>query len=63
MDDTTIHAIGCLSSVSSWRREAQALRDLANGPHLTAGQRQQLLREADAADRQADRWLDAAADG
>jgi hypothetical protein len=63
MDETTIDAIGCPSSARSWQREAEALRDLAAGGHLTVGQRERLLHEADAADRQADWWLDATVTG
>ncbi len=40
----------CLASARRWRKEAV---------HLTAGQRATLLREAEAAERQADWWLDA----
>jgi hypothetical protein len=60
MNDYTINRIGCLASVRNWRREAQALRVLAERSHLSDRQRHTLLREADAADRQADTWLDAA---
>jgi hypothetical protein len=60
MNDHTISRISCLASVHSWRREAQALRELAERSHLFDSQRHTLLREADAADRQADTWLDAA---
>lgn len=52
----------CLASSTSWRRMASNLRDHATGPHLTDPQRAQLLREADAADRQADWWLAGAID-
>lgn len=46
-----------LPSSAAWRREAAALRDHATLPHLSAEARQTLLREAEAADRQADWWL------
>jgi hypothetical protein len=49
----------CLASARRWRREAEHLRDKAEAVHLTAGQRATLLREAEAAERQADWWLDA----
>ncbi len=51
----------CLASARSWRKEAEHLRDNAEAAHLTAGQRATLLREAEAAERQADWWLDAIA--
>jgi hypothetical protein len=50
----------CLASNAAWRREAAALRNMAINPRLTASARDSLLREAEAADRQADRWLNAA---
>jgi len=50
----------CLASNHAWRREANALRNHARAQHLTDIQRAQLLREAEAADRQADWWLTAA---
>ena len=51
----------CLASARSWRKEAEHLRDNAEAAYLTAGQRAALLREAEAAERQADWWLDAIA--
>jgi len=51
----------CLASARSWRKEAEHLRDNAEAAYLTAGQRATLLREAEAAERQADWWLDAIA--
>jgi hypothetical protein len=54
MNDYAINRIGCLASVRNWRREAQALRELAERSHLSDRQRPTLLREADAAGRQAD---------
>ncbi len=50
----------CLASNAAWRREAIALRSHADHRHLLDHQRSCLLREADAADRQADDWLTAA---
>jgi hypothetical protein len=45
-----------LVSVASWRQEAVNLRALAAKPHLSDEQAAALLRQADAADRQADWW-------
>jgi len=47
----------CIASARRWRSEAEHLREMARAPHLTARQSATLLREADAADRQADWWL------
>jgi len=47
----------CLASNAAWRREAAALRDHAALSHLGPDAHQALLREAEAADRQADWWL------
>jgi hypothetical protein len=60
MKDLTVVRIGCLASATAWRREATAIRELARCRHLSEVGRQMLLREADAADRLADDWLDAA---
>lgn len=49
----------CFASARIWRRDAEHLRDNADAVHLTGGQRAMLLREAEAADRQADWWLEA----
>ena len=49
----------CLASARRWRREAEHLRGNAEAATLTAGQRATLLREAEAAERQADWWLGA----
>ncbi len=49
----------CFVSARRWRRDAEHLRDNADASHLTTGQRAMLLREAEAADRQADWWLEA----
>jgi len=51
----------CLTSARSWRKKAEHLRDNAEAAYLTAGRRATLLREAEAAERQADWWLDAIA--
>jgi hypothetical protein len=47
------------ASASAWRAEAESLREHAQAAYLTERQRVTLLREAEAADRQADWWLDA----
>lgn len=49
----------CFASARRWRRDAEHIRDNAETAHLTARQRTMLLREAEAADRQADWWLEA----
>ena len=51
----------CLASARTWRKEAEHLRDNAEAAYLTTGQRATLLREAEAAERQANWWLDAIA--
>ena len=50
--------LNCLASARSWRQEAAHLRDHAERPHLNQAQRNALLRQADAAERQADWWLE-----
>ena len=52
--------LSCLSSARSWRQEAAHLRDHADRPHLTLSQRAVFLRQAEAAERQADWWLEGA---
>ena len=59
-----IHAIphrpvdaSCLASARRWRTHAEVLRDGAEASVLTTGQRTTLLRDAEAAERQARRWL------
>jgi hypothetical protein len=47
----------CLCRNADWRREAQHLRLLSTQRHLTASQREILLREAIAAQACADEWL------
>ena len=49
----------CFASARRWRRDAEHIRDNAEAAYLTASQRTMLLREAEAADRQADWWLEA----
>ena len=53
---------GCLASAQSWRAHAEILRTHAQASYLKENQRQVLQREAEAADRQADMWFDAAAE-
>jgi hypothetical protein len=50
----------CLCRNADWRREAQHLRLLSTQRHLTASQREILLREAITAQACADEWLMAA---
>jgi len=59
MNISTISRAGCLAYIYDWRREATNLRELTKRAYLSDGQRDSLLRQADAADRHADRWLDA----
>jgi len=47
----------CLASARRWRTHAELLRDSAEAPALTTGQRTTLLRNAEAAERQARRRL------
>ncbi len=56
---TALADASCFASARRWRRDAEHLRDNADAAYLTAGQRTMLLREAEAADRQADWWLEA----
>jgi hypothetical protein len=51
---------GCLASARAWRAHADILRANAQSAQLQDHQRAVLAREAEAADRQADSWLDAA---
>jgi len=48
---------GRLASARNWRTHAEVLRDGAEAPVLTTGQRTVLLRDAEAAERQARRRL------
>lgn len=48
---------GRLASARKWRTHAELLRDSAEAPALTTGQRTVLLRDAQAAERQAGRRL------
>lgn len=49
--------IGCLASARHLRAHAELLRDGADAPALTIGQRTVLLRDAEAAEHQAQRRL------
>lgn len=50
----------CLASNAAWRREARNLREMSLRKILPEEAAMRLRREADAADRQADWWLNAA---
>ncbi len=52
--------VGCYATARFWRAHAQHLRDKARASYLNDTRRQVIEREADAADRRAGRWLDAA---
>ena len=60
MTTTRAAVQSCLRSNVAWRREAAHLRWHATLPHLNKQQRECLLHEAEAADRQADIWLEGA---
>ncbi len=47
----------CLASARKWRTHAELLRDGAEAPVLTTGQRTMFLRDAEAAERQVRRRL------
>ena len=53
-----VSAVGVADSVHQWHLDAERIRNLAAQRHLQPEQRAVLLREADAADRQADWWAD-----
>ena len=58
---TTSDIASCLASAASWHKHAANLREHARAAqHLTPAQSKALLREAAAADRQADWWQAAA---
>lgn len=57
MTDRAFRMQSCLASARDWRHEAENLRALARGAHLTPEQSVMLLREAEAADRQAEGWI------
>jgi hypothetical protein len=58
-----LEQLGCIESARRWRREADHLRALAAEPRLGDPERRTLLREAEAADRQAKAWLEGAGNG
>jgi len=53
---------GVTDAVRQWRNQAGHLRDAADAAHLRPPLQAKLIREADAADRQADWWSDCLAD-
>ncbi len=57
MQSQRVVDLSCLASARSWRQEAAHLRDHADRPYLTSSQRAVFLRQAEAAERQADWWL------
>jgi len=52
----------CLASAEQWRRQAEQIREHAGRSYLQPRQRDTLLAEADACDRQADWWVAGADD-
>jgi hypothetical protein len=52
--------LSCIEGARRWYREAGHLRTLAALPRLGDSERRTLLREAEAADRQAKAWLEGA---
>jgi len=54
---------GVLDATRQWRNAATNLRHAATGGHLNPSQQATLMREAEAADRQADWWSDCHAQG
>lgn len=57
MNDNQAARRSCVASNHSWRLQAAALRQHAQKPHLADDRQATLLREAEAADHQADFWL------
>lgn len=57
MTDRAFRMQSCRASAGDWRQEAEELRALARAAHLTPEQNAILLREADAADCQAEWWV------
>jgi hypothetical protein len=53
-----LYAVGVADSARRWHAEAEHIRNLATQRRLQPEQRAVLLREADAADRQAQWWAD-----
>ncbi len=60
MTDPAFARRSCLASNAAWRRQATILRRHAALAILSVEVRETLLRQADAADRQADWWLQGA---
>jgi hypothetical protein len=60
MIDTRAARLSCLASNHLWRRQATVPRQHAEQRHLAGEVRATLRREAEAADRQADMWLEGA---
>jgi hypothetical protein len=60
MQNQYLPQAGCYATARFWRAHAQLLRDRGQASYLNDTQRQVLEREAEAADRRADRWIDAA---
>ena len=52
----------CLASADRWRRQAEQVREHAERSYLLPRQREALLAEAEACDRQADWWVAGADD-
>ena len=49
---------GVIDAIRQWRTAATNLRNAATARHLNTKQQATLMREAEAADRQADWWSD-----
>lgn len=60
MSNSRATRLSCLASNHAWRRQAAVLRRHAGQSRLAGDVRPVLQREAEAADRQADMWLEAA---
>ena len=60
MSTSCLNRQSYLASNAAWRREAQTLRDLSVRTPLSEDSTARLRREADAADAQADWWLQSA---
>jgi hypothetical protein len=60
MTDERAARLSCLASNHAWRRQAAALLHHAGQSHLADDVRATLQREAEAADRRADIWLESA---
>ncbi len=60
MSDPAFARRSCLANNAAWRRQATNLRCHAAQAHLAADVRDALHLEAEAADRQADWWLEGA---